>query len=327
MNAERDDALLNAPRATVAPTWVLWALPLFLAPLLLYGNPLAAILAGAGLAIAVNRPIVREAASYGKMALQSAIVLLGFNLDAQTMWQLSQEHAGLIAVYVVATLGVGIAIGRFLGVDRILVKLMAAGTAICGGTAIATLGPIVRARADQIAMALTIVFVLNMVALATFPWVGERLQMTQAQFGIWAALAVHDTSSVVAVATLYGDQAAEVATTLKLGRTLWLIPLALAFGLLGQSKGMKIRVPSFIIFFVLASMAGSLLRAYLPIPQPILDGVQYTSKSLIVLALFFIGLECTRTTLRDLGGRVLLLALALWSIVVPLTLVVALNYG
>jgi len=312
---------------SLTPNWSLWAVLSALVPLILWGNPLLAILLGVGLSIGLNRPLVNGASRYGKLALQTAIVLLGFNLDALNMWEVSRDYAGLIALYVILTLGAGIALGRLFGADGNLTRLIAAGTAICGGTAIATLSPILKARADQMAVALTIVFFLNMIALMTFPLVGGWLGMTQEQFGVWSALAVHDTSSVVATAAAYGQQAAEVATTLKLGRTVWLIPLILAFSLLSGAKGAKIPIPGFIVLFILASIIGSAVRAYLGLPQILSGGAQYASKALIVVALFFIGLECTRDTVRNLHGRVVWVALVLWAVAVPSTLLIALTFA
>lgn len=315
--------------ATVGPAggsdWVPWAIPALLVGLIWLNNPLAAILTGAVLSLTIDRPALKRSSLYGKLGLQSAIVLLGFNLDAQTMWQVSRDYAALIAVYVLGTLAVGIGLGRLFKVDHVLARLISAGTAICGGTAIATLSPILKARGDQMAMALAIVFTLNMVALVVFPLIGTALDMTQVQFGVWSALAVHDTSSVVATAAVYGEEAAAVAATLKLGRTLWLIPFVLAFSIAVGAKGTKIRIPAFILLFILASIAGSLARVQLGVPPAVFAAAQLASKALIVVALFFIGLECTRTSVRQLRGRVVWLAVLLWSVVVPLTLLVALN--
>jgi uncharacterized integral membrane protein (TIGR00698 family) len=319
MNADPDVAPADS-----ASDRAVWAIPVLLIPLILWGNPLYAILAGAALAVIFNRRIWAESGKWGKLALQTAIILLGFNLDARNLWTVSQGYAGVIALYVIATFGAGLALAYLLRVDRVLGQLMAAGTAICGGTAIAALSPVIRARGDQMAVALTIVFFLNMVALLVFPLIGEALEMSQFQFGLWSALAVHDTSSVVAVAAVYGQEAAEIATTLKLGRTLWLIPLMLGFSLLQGSGEAKIRIPSFIILFIFASIAGSLLQSQFAMPQSIYDGAKYVSGALIIVALFFIGLECTRTTFRNLRGRVVMMALALWLAVVPLTLAMAL---
>ncbi len=318
---------MTAATPLTSPNWLAWLIPVALIPLVVWGNPLSAIVVGGGLSLALNRLLINDAGLYGKLALQTAIVLLGANLDARAMWQVSQDYAGLIALYVLLTLGAGILLGRVLNVDGVLSRLVAAGTAICGGTAIATLSPILRARADQLALALTIVFCLNMVALLTFPTVGRWLDMSQTQFGVWAALAVHDTSSVVATAAVYGQQATEVATTVKLGRTLWLIPLTLAFSLLSGASGTRIRIPAFIGLFILASIVGSLAKAYLAVPQIVFDSVQDASRALVVAALFFIGLEFTRNTLRNLRGRVVWHALLLWASVVPLTLLVALRYA
>ena len=307
--------------------WVPWVIPLLLAGLIWLNNPLAAIVVGAALSLTIDRPALEKSGLYGKLGLQTAIVLVGFNLDAQTMWQVSRDYAPLIATYVLATLGVGIVLGRVLKVDSVLARLISAGTAICGGTAIATLSPILKARADQMALALAIVFALNMVALVVFPIVGTALDMSQFQFGLWSALAVHDTSSVVATAAVYGTEAAAVAATLKLGRTLWLIPFALAFSITAGAKGAKIRLPAFILFFILASIVGSLARVQLGAPESLFSVAQLVSKALIVLALFFIGLECTRASMRQLRGSVVWLALILWGCVVPLTLLVALRFG
>jgi len=322
---EGHEAAAITPVSSQSPDRAIWLIPVALVPLVLWGNPLLGILTGAGLSLTFNRPLARDACRYGKLALQTAIVLLGFNLDAQNMWVVSRDYAVPIALYVLLTFGAGMALGRALKVDGILTRLIAAGSAICGGTAIATLSPILKARADQLAVALAIVFSLNMVALVTFPPVGLWLDMSQTQFGVWSALAVHDTSSVVATAAVYGDEAAAVATTLKLGRTLWLIPLVLVFSLLTGAKDTKIRIPGFIGLFIVASILGSLGRAYLALPEILFSGIQYASKGLIVTALFFIGMEFTRETVRNLQGRVVWQALLLWAAIVPLTLLVALN--
>jgi uncharacterized integral membrane protein (TIGR00698 family) len=306
--------------------WAAWSVPVLLAALVWLGNPLAGILTGAALSLWLDRRVLERGGLLGKIGLQTAVVLLGFNLDAQTMWQVSRDYAPLVAVYVLLTLAAGLLLARSLKIDAVLGRLIAAGTAICGGTAIATLSPILRAKPDQMAVALAIVFTLNMVALLAFPIIGEALSMSQVQFGVWSALAVHDTSSVVATAAVYGEEAASVAATLKLGRTLWLIPLVLAFSVSEGARGAKIRIPAFILLFILASVAGSLARVQLGAPAALFDAAQALSKAFIVVALFFIGLECTRDSLRNLHGRVVWQALALWAAVVPVTLLVALRY-
>mgnify|MGYP001208368526 CR=1 FL=1 len=305
--------------------WFPWLILLILVPLIFWGTPLFAILVGAGLSLILNRPLVGDG-RIGRFALQSAIVLLGFTLDALDLWEISQDFAGIIAAYVFVSLVAGIALGKLLKVDSILAQLIAAGTSICGGTAIAALGPVLKAKADQVALALAIVFFLNMIALLIFPFIGHWLGMSQTQFGMWVALAIHDTSSVLATADTYGQGAVEIAATLKLGRTLWLIPLILGFNILSSTGMTRIRLPGFIAAFVLASVLGSVLRNYTATPDILFETAQQLSKALIVSALFFIGLECTRETTKKLRGKVIWLALLLWAGVVPITLLIALNH-
>ena len=192
-----------------------------------------------------------------------------------------------------------------------------------GGTAIATIAPLLRVRPNQIGVALAVVFILNAFALLTFPLIGERLGMSQLEFGLWSALAIHDTSSVVATAAIYGDYAADVATTVKLGRTLWLIPLVFGISLMTHSDDAKLRVPGFIILFVAASAFGSIVT----LPEMVLSAVGMLSKSLLVVALFLVGAELSRETLAQIPGRTVLHAVLLWVIVVPVSCFAVLNFA
>jgi uncharacterized integral membrane protein (TIGR00698 family) len=305
--------------AKVARLLCLVALP----PLVLLGNPSVALLAGGAIVLTVDQRPFANGSSIGKYCLQAAIVALGFRLDLATLWELSAGYSWLVAACVVGTLALGLLGGRMLGAEAPSAKLIASGTAICGGTAIASLGAIVRARPDQTAVALAIVFLLNVVALLSFPTLARYLDMTQLQFGLWVALAIHDTSSVVATAALYGNEALEVATTIKVGRTLWLIPVILGLSLWEQARdrtdrlaAVRLRVPGFILLFVAAATVNSLL----PLPEPAIRTAGAISRTLLVVALFLVGTELTRATVRQIRGRVLWLALGLWGCVVPLTL-------
>ena len=290
---------------------------LVLPPLIYVGNPAIAMLVGGTMSLVVNRPLVSGSGNWSQYCLQTAIVLLGLRLSLGTLWELSAAYTWTVASYVLLTVAVGLALGRLLKVERASGQLIAAGTAICGGTAIATLSPLLKAQPQQTAVALAIVFLLNAVALFSFPVVGAYLDLSQLQFGIWSALAIHDTSSVVATAALYGEEAAEVATTLKLGRTLWIIPFALAASLMQNAGGARLRVPGFILLFVAAVIIGSVL----PIPPALTALAGKLSKALLVAALFFVGLQLTRATIAGIRGRVLWQALLLWGCVVPVTLV------
>ena len=289
--------------------------------LLWYGNPAVALLVGAALSLSINKVVIPNSGRWGRYALQTAIVLLGLKLNASQLVQISSDYSLLVTAYVGLTISVGLLIGRWLGSARKSNQLIATGTAICGGTTIASLSPVIGARPEQTGVALTLVFLLNALALFTFPMVGEALSLSQQQFGVWAALAIHDTSSVVATAAIYGDEAAAVATTVKLGRTLWLIPLLLVFSILEQRDSTKLRLPLFIVAFVFAACLGS----FIALPAAVVSTASLASKSLLVIALFCIGTEITRATLRELRGAVLLHGLLLWALVVPLVLYIVIE--
>ena len=287
-----------------------------LPPLIYYGNPAVGLLVGAFLSLTFNKPVFGHANSMGKYALQGAIVLLGFKLNASELIKISTDYSLLVTAYVVATLSVGLCIGKLLGSQLKSSQLISSGTAICGGTTIASLSPVIQARAEQTGVALTLVFLLNAVALFTFPAIGKYLALTQEQFGVWAALAIHDTSSVVATSALYGEEAMKVATTVKLGRTLWLIPLLLVFSVMRHRGSAQLRVPLFIVLFIVTACAGSLID----LPAILFTGASTASKVLLVIALYCIGTEISREILAKLKGKFLYQGILLWTLVVPLTL-------
>ena len=286
------------------------------------GHPALALLAGAvgSLALAPSLPAYVDRS--GKLCLQAAIVLLGFTLNVQALWQTSRDSAGTILIFVATTLIAGLVIGRLLRADEDQARLLSAGTAICGGTAIATLAPIIRARPESVAIAIGIVFVLNAVAIVLLPWLGHALEMTEDQFGVWVAMAIHDTSSVVGAAAIFGDRALEVATTAKLLRTLLLVPIALLAGILVRQSQAKLRIPTFLVLFVAASAAGSALH----LPVALASGIKAASHVLLVAALFGIGMQIRRATVASLNGRAILLGVLLWLLVLPATWLVAMSW-
>ena len=287
-------------------------------PLVLLGNPAVALLVGGAIALLLDRAPVPIAGVAGKYCLQAAIVLLGLKLDLETVWSLSATYTWGVATYVVLTLAVGWILGLALRAERIPAALIASGTAICGGTTIATLSPVIGARPHETAVTLSLVFLLNALALFTFPLIGRVLGLSELEFGLWSALAIHDTSSVIATATLYGERAAEVATTIKLGRTLWLIPLVLVAGMIGSAGSAKARVPGFVLAFVAAAAIGS----FIGLPAELVMLAGQSSKALLVAALFFVGCELTRTTLRQIRGTTLWHGILLWLVVAPMTLLI-----
>jgi len=294
-----------------------------LPPLVVIGNPAVALLAGAVVSMITNRTLVADASRFSKLCLQTAIVLLGFRLNVQTVWSLSADYAVLTTGYVVCTAALGLLLGVLLRVDKVPAQLISAGTAICGGTTIASLSPLLGARSHETAVTLGLVFMLNAVALFSFPAIGHWLGLSQLEFGLWSALSIHDTSSVVATAAIYGDTAQDVATTIKLGRTLWLIPAVFIAGLIGPGGNAKLRVPGFILLFLLAAS----LTSFTTLPAQLIDGASAISKALLVAALFLVGTEITRATLRKIHGRVVWQAIILWLAVAPLSLLAVRFYA
>jgi uncharacterized integral membrane protein (TIGR00698 family) len=287
----------------------LWAIVFaLLVPLVWYGNPAVALLAGTALSLTWRTPLAIGGHRWGRVALQSAIFLLGFSLSVGRVAEVSRDSLWLVVAYVLGVLAVGFGLARVLRLERVSALLITAGTAICGGTAIATLAPLAGARADQVGVAIGIVFLLNALALFGFPVIGHALGMSQVQFGMWAGLAIHDTSSVLATAAIYGNEALQVATTVKLGRTLWLIPVALVVSLVFKQSTARVRVPLFIVAFLAASVFASVVS----LPAWFGPATGRVSKALLVVALFFIGSEISWATLRLMRGRVLAHALMLW---------------
>lgn len=287
-----------------------------LVPLVYMGNPALALLAGLTISITLDRSPIARGSIYGKYLLQTAIVLLGLKLNAAQLLDISGTYALPIAGFVCVTSMIGLLLGWFIRSDRSTNALISSGTAICGGTTIATLSPIIAARPEQTGAALCVVFLLNAVALITFPAIGTWLNLSQEQFGVWAALAIHDTSSVVATAQIYGTKAAEIATTVKIGRTLWLIPLIVIASLVVGAQQSKIRIPNFVFVFVGASLLGSWVGLSNPATMLIGD----IASALLVVALFFVGTEITRETLKSLRLTTVLHGVALWLLVIPVVL-------
>lgn len=275
---------------------------------LLNEHPVIAMLLGTAVALVYNKPAPDLANKAGKFALQTAIVLLGFKLTANELLQMTGEYSVIVTAYVLLTLASGWGMSRLLGRSKTAGPLLSAGTAICGGTTIASLSPVIGAKPAETGVALALVFTLNAMAMLLFPPIGHWLGLSQQEFGLWSALAIHDTSSVVATAAMYGHEAEKVATTLKLGRTLWLIPIMLIAALMYRADNVRIRLPLFIVLFIAAAALSSLVA----LPTPLLHGASQISRLLLTAALFLIGLDIDRDTLKGLRGDVLIHGLGLW---------------
>lgn len=240
--------------------------------------------------------------------LQAAVVGLGFGMDAGSALKAGQEGLLFTIASICGTMIFGYFLGKILKVESKTSYLITSGTAICGGSAIAAVSPVIGAGQKQISVALGVVFVLNSAALVLFPFIGHQLDMTQEQFGLWSAIAIHDTSSVVGASAKYGPQALQIATTVKLARALWIIPISVLSTFIFKTKGATIRVPYFIGLFVIAMLANS----YVPALHTVSPYIVSAAKAGLTLTLFFIGCNLSKAALKSVGTRPLLQGLALW---------------
>ncbi|MTG98262.1 MULTISPECIES: YeiH family protein [Myroides] len=242
------------------------------------------------------------------LLLKVAVVGLGFGMNVYSAISAGKDGFILTIFSIFLTLVLGFILGKALKIDKKISYLISSGTAICGGSAIAAVSPVIKADEKQISVALGIVFILNSLALIIFPPIGHALGLSQVDFGLWSAIAIHDTSSVVGAAAKYGDQALEVATTVKLARALWVIPVAFLSTVLFNNKGGKVKLPYFIGLFVLAMLANS----YIPFVQTIGPYIVEISKKALTLTLFLIGTSLSYRTVKSVGVKPLLEGVGLW---------------
>lgn len=240
--------------------------------------------------------------------LQAAVVGLGFGMNAHSALQAGKEGFVFSFVSIISVLTLGFLLTKIFKIEKTTGYLIAAGTAICGGSAIAAISPIVKAKPNQISIALAVIFTLNSIALLAFPPIGSLLHLSQHDFGLWCAIAIHDASSVVGAASRYGAAALEVATTVKLARALWIIPLSLFSVMVFKNKESKIKIPWFIGMFIIAMM----LNTYFPMVQKVSPFIVGVSKIGLTLTLFLIGAGLSFKVLKNVGLKPLLLAVLLW---------------
>jgi uncharacterized integral membrane protein (TIGR00698 family) len=248
-----------------------------------------------------------------KKLLQYSVIGLGFGMNLQASLASGKEGMLFTIISVVGTLLIGMFIGcKILKLNRNTSYLISSGTAICGGSAIAAVGPIIKAKDADMSMALATVFILNAIGLFLFPVLGHWLGLSQQDFGTWAAIAIHDTSSVVGAGAAYGEEALQVATTIKLTRALWIIPLALVTSVIFRSDGKKISIPWFILFFIMAMLINTYLLADFPQIGKFIAG--FARKGLII-TMFFIGASLSVNVIKSVGIRPLLQGILLWIII------------
>ena len=248
-----------------------------------------------------------------KKLLQYSVIGLGFGMNLQASLASGKEGMFFTIISVIGTLLIGMFIGcKVLKLNRNTSYLISSGTAICGGSAIAAVGPIIKAKDTDMSMALATVFILNAIGLFLFPALGHWLGLSQQEFGTWAAIAIHDTSSVVGAGAAYGEEALQVATTIKLTRALWIIPLALVTSVIFRSDGKKITIPWFILFFIVAMLINTYLLADYP---EVCKFIADIARKGLIITMFFIGASLSVDVIKSVGIRPLLQGILLWIII------------
>jgi len=273
-------------------------------------SPPIALLGGLIYGFAVAHPFHVESKRLAAFLLQASVVALGFGMNLHQVLQAGRSGFLYTAVSITVAMLLGLGFGYLLHVGKKSSFLISAGTAICGGSAIAAVGPIAEANEEEMGVSMGAVFILNSAALFLFPLIGYALHMSQAQFGLWSALAIHDTSSVVGATAKYGPTALAIGTTIKLARALWIVPLSLVTAITLKSKA-RIRWPWFILVFCLAALLNTLLPEF----DRAFGALNHLGKIGLTVTLFLIGTGLNRETLKRVGLRPLLQALVLWIIV------------
>lgn len=285
-------------------------------------TPALALFAGLVFALIFPMPFPKFNKKGSKYLLQASVVGLGFGMNVVTALKSGSEGMMFTIVSVIGVMAFGILIGIWMHLNRKTAYLISSGTAICGGSAIAAVGPVLKADDHEMAVSLGVIFILNAIALFIFPPIGHYFGMTQAQFGTWAAIAIHDTSSVVGAGDAYGAEACQIATLIKCTRALWIIPLAFAtMFIFRDKKGSKVSIPWFIFLFV----AAMVVNTYCGIPSAVSDTIVYISKKALVVTLFFIGAGLSVGMVKKVGIRPLLLAILLWIIIGVSSFMVVMN--
>lgn len=286
-------------------------------------SPPVALLLGVIIVNVFGNPFVTFNHKAITFLLQFSVVGLGFGMNASSAVSAGKEGFLLTILSIFSTLVFGLLLGKWLKTERKTSHLISCGTAICGGSAIAAISPIIKSNENQTSIALGVIFILNSIALFAFPFIGHQLDLSQKDFGLWCAIAIHDTSSVVGAANKYGAEALQVATTVKLARALWIIPISLITAVVFKSESKKIKIPYFIGLFILAM----LLNSYVPKVSDFAPYVVNIAKIGLTITLFLIGATLNVNTLKSVGVKPLLQGIFLWIFIAALGLVSILYFN
>lgn len=298
--------------------------PLFIGLFLLCALPIVgsgtALIVGALFALTIGNPLTELSQKASKWMLKLAVVGLGFSVDFNQVIEVGRSSLVLTIVSITAIIGLGEILTQVFKLNRNTGVLISFGTAICGGSAIAAMAPVIKAKDHEVAVALGIVFLLNGVGLLLFPSIGHYFELSQEQFGMWAALAIHDTSSVVGASATYGAAALSIATTVKLTRAMWIIPYTSLAGMFWRSDE-KASIPLFIVGF----LAAALINTYLPDYHVVWERVYELAKELLVMTLFLIGSGLSLHVLKNAGIKPFIMAILLWIVVSSVILLLILD--
>lgn len=286
-------------------------------------SPPVALLIGFAIAQFIGHPFLHLNHKATSFLLKVSVVGLGFGMNVQSAAEAGKEGFLFTIASITGTLALGLLLGRFLKIEKKTSHLISCGTAICGGSAIAAISPLIKAEEKQMSVALGTVFILNSIALFLFPFIGHQLHLSQMQFGLWSAIAIHDTSSVVGAANKYGAEALQVATTVKLARALWIIPVALLTTVFFKSGKQKIKVPYFIGLFIVAMI----LNTYLPAIHVVSNYVVDLAKTGLTVTLFLIGAGLSKSVLKAVGFKPLIQGIALWIVISVVALYAVMHFA
>ena len=285
------------------------------------GNSAISLFLGIVLALLFKLPQDFLSKKYGSKILQTGIVFLGGSLSLGTVYETNTDFFLWICLYVILAFAYVIFLGKLMGISERLSFLLASGTAVCGGTAIASVAPSIKAKPEEVSTALTIVFILNAIAVLCFPLANEYLGLTERQFGAWAALAIHDTASVVGAASSVGEISVEIAATLKVARTIWIVPLVIISAWLYRSKNEGFGLPLFVIFFILAALLNSVLEPN----QEITSYLKLINRVCLLTGLFCIGTQISIENLKAVRFKPVILATSVWALIIPTSLLLVIG--
>jgi len=293
-------------------------LAIFIGVSLVINQAAISLILGILFSVIKNRYSLSAVNVNGTNFLKAGIVLLGGTISLSSVSEISVNYLPLVSFYVLMVFLVGFLLGRILKVSQKHLILLVAGTAICGGTAIASLAPIIKAKTEELISSISLVFLLNLLAIIFFPLIGQYMGMSEKDFGIFAALTIHDTASVLGAASIYGEESVVYASVIKLGRTLWIIPMILSFSLYFKNKDPEYNFPYFIIFF----LAFVLLGTFVDLNQDIQIMIKKISNALFLLGLFFIGSQFNLKTISELSIKPIIFSITLWLIIIIATLLI-----